>query len=72
MNKEQERRRIGAQITEIRKKEGISQKELAELCGIKQGHVCRIEKGYYSFGLDALATIGEALGVQLNYTEIKN
>ncbi|MDD4010284.1 MAG: helix-turn-helix domain-containing protein [Fermentimonas sp.] len=61
------RNRIGKRIAEIRKEEGLSQARLAELAGLDQAHIARIEAGRYSVGIDTLAKIGEALGVELNF-----
>jgi transcriptional regulator with XRE-family HTH domain len=37
---------IGGQIKQIRKKKGLSQKQLAEQLGISTNAMCSIEKGY--------------------------
>ena len=66
---EQERQRIGRRIAEIRKEKGLSQVQLAELCGTHQGHIARIELGKYSVGLDTLANIAETLGCKIDITE---
>lgn len=66
---EKERQRIGKLIADIRKEKGLSQVQLAELCGTHQGHIARIELGKYSVGLDTLANIAEALGCKIDITE---
>lgn len=69
---EEERKRIGARIAEIRKdivwtndrgwkQQGMTQRELGARCGLADSHIARIEKGRYSAGLDTLQTIAEGL-----------
>ncbi len=69
INTMDERQRIGKLISEIRKKKGLSQTQIAERCGMHQGHIARVELGKYSVGLDTLANIAEALGCKIDITE---
>ena len=69
IDNEQERLRIGRRIAEVRKGKGITQVQLAERCGMHQGHIARIEKGKYSVGLDTLANIATALQCRLDLQE---
>lgn len=69
MNKEQERKRIGARIAELRREQGMTQKELAERAGMQRTHIVRIEQGRYNVGVDALAAIGDALGRSIDLVE---
>ena len=74
MNKnEEQRQRIGQRIAELRKsikwkdeaginRTGMTQAELGDRCGIRQNHIARIERGYYSAGFDQIQAIAEALG----------
>ena len=73
MNREETRKRMGQRIADLRKdyqwkdeaginRQGLTQTELAERCGIAQSNVARIEGGKYSPGLDLLETIAEAMG----------
>lgn len=66
-----ERERIGRRIAELRAHMGISQAKLAELSGVGYSHIARIEKGRYSVGIDTLAKIGDALGVELDFNPKK-
>ena len=77
MTKEEQRQRIGQRIAEMRstvkwtdenrvKRTGMTQAELSRLCGIRQNHISRIERGYYSAGFDQLQQIAEALGCQID------
>lgn len=62
-----ERLRIGHRIAELRKKQNLTQIQLAERCGIAQAHIARIETGRYSVGLDTLAQIASALGKTVDF-----
>lgn len=77
MTKEEQRQRIGQRIAEVRstlkwtddsgiKRTGMTQAELSRLCGIRQNHISRIERGYYSAGFDQLQQIAEALGCEID------
>jgi len=66
----EERKRIGRRIAEIRKEQNLTQAQLAELCGVAQAHIARIETGRYSVGLDTLAQIAAAMGMSVDF--IKN
>lgn len=67
MEKEQERKRIGKRIVEIRREQNITQEELAMRTNIRDTHISRIERGYYSVGFDTLQTIAEALGKRIDF-----
>lgn len=60
-----EREKIGQRIEELRKKKGLSQKELAEKTGIPQSNISRIESGTHSLGVDLLAKISLALDCEI-------
>lgn len=57
---------FGARIRELRKSRGLSQEQLAEVIGIDQKHMSRIELGKSYPSLDRLARIAEALHVSLH------
>ena len=60
-----ERERIGRRIAELRELRGISQIELAEMTGIKQPNLSRIESGKYSTNIDLIAKIAEAMNCRI-------
>jgi transcriptional regulator with XRE-family HTH domain len=60
-----ERERIGKRIAEIRKETGISQAKLAEMSGLDQGHIARIELGKYNVGIDTLSKIAEVFNKKI-------
>lgn len=61
-----ERTRIGKRIAELRTEKGITQTQLAELTGLKQGNIARIESGKYNTGQDILSSIAKALDCRLD------
>ncbi len=56
---------LGARIREQRKKKRLTQEQLAEMLGIDQKHMSRIELGKSYPSLDRLTMIAEALEVPL-------
>ena len=81
MNRDEERKRIGRRIAEIRKsvewmdgqgikRKGMTQGELAERCGVAQSHIARIEAGRYSVGFDTLQQIAEAMGCRMDLVAV--
>lgn len=60
-----ERERIGKRIADIRKETGISQAKLAEMSGLDQGHIARIELGKYNVGIDTLSKIAEVFNKKI-------
>jgi len=58
-------RKIMQQIVEIRINEGMSQKELAEKCGMKQANLCRLENGNGNPSVATLLRIAQGLGRKL-------
>jgi len=63
---EQERQRIGQRIADLRKQNGMTQQDLADITGNQRNHISRIESGKYSVGFDTLQTIAEALGMTVD------
>jgi transcriptional regulator with XRE-family HTH domain len=66
---EQERKRIGARIAEIRREKGLTQRGLGALCGLEGSHIARIEMGRYSVGFDTLQAIASAMGCTIDFAE---
>ena len=77
MNKEENQKRIGQRIAEIRKdiqwkdesginRTGMTQDDLAERCGLSQSHITRIEAGKYDVKLSTIGAIAEALGKRVD------
>ena len=57
---------IADNLRQIRAKKRISQDELADLCGISQQYVCKIENEKVNPSIDILWKIAEALEVTVN------
>lgn len=60
------RKRIGEKIKALRQKRGLSTRHLAEISGVGQSHIVRIEAGEYNVGIDTLEKLILALGAELN------
>lgn len=58
-----QRERMGQSIRNLRTQRGLTQVQLAQLAGITQSNLARIEAGRYSVGLDILNKIANAIGV---------
>lgn len=58
--------KLGYKINQIRKKEGISQKELAEKIDTAQGNISRIERGEQNVTYELLDKIAQALNRNIN------
>jgi transcriptional regulator with XRE-family HTH domain len=56
---------IARQVTETRKSWGLSQKDLAELCGTTQSAVARLEAGRRPPRIDTLKRVATALDCDL-------
>lgn len=65
-HKHAHKRRTGQRIATIREEKKLSQQELADLSGITQTNISRIEQGKYSVGFDILVKIAEALGKRID------
>jgi transcriptional regulator with XRE-family HTH domain len=57
--------RIADQVVEQRLARGLSQKELAKLCGTTQSAIARLESGGRPPKIDTLLRIAEALDCEL-------
>lgn len=62
----EERKRIGEHIVEVRREFGITQQELSERSGIKQGNIARIEGGKYNTTFDTLTALAGAMGKKID------
>ncbi len=57
--------RVADQVAERRQSLGLSQKDLAELCGTTQSAIARLESGGRPPRIDTLLRIAEALDCEL-------
>ncbi len=53
---------VGQQVRKAREAKGLTGQQLADLCGLSQSHIARIEAGRYNVTTDILALIVKALG----------
>lgn len=58
-------RRIADQVIERRAAWGLSQRELAELCGTTQSAIARLERGARPPRIDTLSRVSAALDCEL-------
>ena len=61
-------REVMASIVEARTAQGLSQKELADRCGMKAANLCRLENGNCNPSVSTLAKIAHGLGKKLQIT----
>jgi transcriptional regulator with XRE-family HTH domain len=54
---------IGANIASARREAGLTQGQLGRLAAIRQGDLCRLERGHYAPHLATLVKLAAALGV---------
>lgn len=64
-----ERKRIGKRIREIREEKRIEARQLSAITGINPANLSRIEQGKVSTGLDILTKIANALGYKLDFVK---
>jgi transcriptional regulator with XRE-family HTH domain len=57
---------IGATIRGLRRKQGLSLRDLAELTGFSISFLSLVERGQSSISLTSLHTVGKALGVEMS------
>ena len=57
------RERVGLNIQELRRIQGISQEDLAYRAGINRGYMGKLENAKYAASLDKIETIAKALNV---------
>ena len=60
---------LGGQLAMLRKRQGISQLELAAKSGVEQADISKIERGLSNPTQDTLAKLGTALGVHLAFVD---
>ena len=57
---------FGSRVKELRKAKKITQEKLAELIGVEQQQICRIEKGGCFTTMETLEKMAEALDVPVD------
>lgn len=61
------RKRLGERIAELRKKEKISQRQLAEKSNVHRVHLNKIEHGEINVTINTLASIADALYCHVDF-----
>jgi len=64
-----DRERMGNRIREIRMKKGLTAEQLAQMTGLRQQSISRIEMGKFSTGIDILGKIASALDCDIEMIE---
>ncbi len=59
------RQSVVRQLKEIRKGQGMTQEQLAELVGTKKSNISRLESGRYNPSLDFLVKVADGLGKRI-------
>lgn len=62
-----DRVRIGMRISELRRLNGLTVRELADKCGVTYQNINKIENGRYSVGIDVLSKIANGHGCKVDF-----
>lgn len=57
-------------LSDLRNKQGLSIRELAEKSVVNYANICEIENGKYNVGIDVLAKLADALNTQIELVQI--
>ena len=68
-NEKQTREHICARLKEIRIRKGLSTYKLADLSGVRQEYISRIERATVSVGIDVFLQLTDAMDVELELLE---
>ena len=63
--KNEQRKRIGKRLKEIRTEQGWSQEQVALMAEVTERTVEKVEQGAFNVPLDVLATLSDVLGYEL-------
>lgn len=63
---------VGKKIADKRREMGLTQKELADECGISSSYLAHIEAGANKLSLDVAVGISNTLGLDINYLIVDN
>ena len=67
--KNEQRKRIGKRLKEIRTEQGWSQGQVALMAGVTERTVDKVEQGAFNVPLDVLVTLSDVLGYELQINE---
>ena len=60
---------LGKRINELREIQGLTTCDLAELTGLRESNIKRIELGKYSVDIDLLGNIADALNCKIDFVQ---
>lgn len=60
---------IGQQLAALRNKQGITTRQLADMCGVAYANISKIENGRYNVSIDILSKVCDALGARIKIIE---
>mgnify|MGYP001638764424 CR=1 FL=1 len=63
------RKKLVSILAQARKEKKISQRKLAQLTGLPQAYICRVENGVFSVGIDVLIKICDAIGKKIEIVD---
>lgn len=62
---------IGQQIAALRNKQGLTTRQLADMCGVTYVNISKIENGRYNVSIDILSKICSAMGAKIKIETMK-
>ena len=60
---------IGQQLAALRNKQGLTTRQLADMCGVTYDNISKIENGRYNVSIDILQKVCDALGADIRIIE---
>lgn len=72
IDEQDERERIGREISELRKNAGLSQLDLAKKIGCDQAYISKIERGRQHISINVLCNIAAELGAKVELVKYGN
>lgn len=60
-----ERKRIGSELKAKREAKNLTSQQLADLMGVSQSTISKVELGYWNCGIDTITSIGVFLDFRL-------
>lgn len=60
---------LGQQIAQLREEQGWTQAQLAQMAGVTEQNIQKIEEGRYNVPLDIIGTVAHLLGCEVSLIE---
>lgn len=61
------REEIGSELQTLRVQNGLTVRELGEMCGMQHSSIVKIENGRYNVSVDILGKVADAMGCKLTF-----